>query len=237
MLGTKKVVEMTHRGDTTMHIRRHGVSIVGALVLALGCANPPPKQEEAVELRAESAPASKQEADRSEAIRSRNEEILDRLKAEELATKRRAAPQQETTEDAPPSPEISMHEKPTRSSMEEMRARAAELEPPMAEIGRIADRIDENYRRYMGACHEKYTTAVTSPHAATPYYQPYQRLAFSNETTPYCRELWSDIENDADEVELTMKALTEEARRRGVLPGHVRDLARKYRLDREGWRP
>ena len=146
MLGTKKVVEMTHRGDTAMHIRRHGVSIMGALVLALGCANPPPKQEEAAEPRAEPAPASKQEADRSEVIRSRNEEILDRLKAEELATKRRAAPQQETAKDAPPSPETSpetsMDEKATRSSMEEMRARAAELEPRMAEIGRIADRID-----------------------------------------------------------------------------------------------
>ena len=219
-----------------MHIRRHGVPIMGALVLALGCANPPQKQEEAAEPRAESAPAPKQEADRSEAIRSRNEEILDRLKEQQLARKKRAAPQHETAKDAPPSPETSMDEKPTRSSMEEMQARAAEFEPRMAEIGRIADRVDENYRRYMDACYEKYTTGTTSPHAATLYYEPYQPIAISNETTPYCRELWSDIEGDAEEVELAMKALTEAARQRGVLPGHVRDLARKYRLDREGWR-
>jgi len=59
----------------------------------------------------------------------------------------------------------------------------------------------------------------------------------SNETTPFCRELWSDIEQDAEEVELRMNVLSDEARRRGVLPGHLRDLARKYGLDRNGWRP
>ena len=235
-LGTKQVVEMTHRGDSKMQIRTHGVPFMGAIVLALGCANPPQKQEEAAEPRAESPPAPEQEADKSEAIRSRNEEILERLREEELARKKQAAPPQETTRDSLLSTQTSILDEPTRSSMEEMQARAAELEPRMAEIGRIADRVDENYRRYMDACYEKYTTGTTSPHAATLYYEPYQPIAISNETTPYCRELWSDIEGDAEEVELAMKALTEAARQRGVLPGHVRDLARKYRLDREGWR-
>lgn len=217
-----------------MHIRGHVILISGVLTLPLGCAGPPPEPEPIEEPRSESPPAPEPEVDRSEEIQSRNEEILERLRLEQLSRERL----REAEPDSPPSIETIADEGSKPSGMDEMRARADELEPRMAAIGRIADRLDENYRRYLDACHEKYTAAAASPHTVQPhYYDPYQPLVISNETTPICRKLWSDIERDAEDIELEMRAVSEDARRRGVLPGHLRDLARKYGLDRNGWRP
>jgi hypothetical protein len=131
----------------------------------------------------------------------------------------------------------------------------------MAEIARVADLLDDNYRRYIDACYQKYTTAKSSGAAsgrARGYSQgvvagrdwfvvygaesemAYQgsyteSTAVNNETTAYCRELWSDIVDGAQDINQSMKAIQEDARRKGVLPGHLRDLRRKFRLDWEGW--
>jgi hypothetical protein len=218
-------------------IRRQFVLLAGAFALTAACSDAPnPRPEAAAEPRTEGAPEPEREPDEDRAaeIRARNQAILERVEREQLEAQHDAPARDEAkTEPAPAVPD----ETPTRSGMEEMQARADELEPRVAAIGDIAERVDENYRRYMDACYEKYTAATASPHAAMDYYDPYQPLAISNETTPYCRKLWSDIERDAEAVELAMQALTEEARRRGVLPGHVRELAREYNLDRNGWRP
>ena len=145
--------------------------------------------------------------------------------------------------------------------MEILRERAAELEPRMAEIARVADRLDDNFRRYVDACYEKYTTADTSgtyggggraytqgAAAGRDWFAVYeseseftyggtysQSTSIRNESTPYCRELWSDVIDGAREVNDGIVNLQEQARRNGVLPGHLRDLRRKYRLDWSGW--
>ena len=217
-----------------MQIGRHIILLLGALALIPGCTNPPEQQEPATEeSRSEVVPAPEPETNRPEAIRAHNEEILERLRREELALKNQPKPQPQARTSAA----VTTADEPTRSSMEEMQSRASALEPRVAEIGRIATRVDENFRRYRDACHEKYTTGTTSPHTATPYFDPYQPIAVSNETTPYCRKLLSDIETGANDVDQAMESLAEDARRRGVLPGHLRDLIRKYDLDRNGWRP
>lgn len=220
-----------------MVIRRHSIWFAGALVLTLGCSHPPEPQPEPVTAQPTPEAPSESEAkeDRSAEIEARNREILERVARERLALEQQAASATNEEISARPTSEPT----PRPSGMEEMRARADELEPRVAAIGRIAARVDENFRRYMDACYEKYTAATASPHAATAYdyYDPYQPIAIDNETTPYCRKLWSDIERDSEAVELAMQAIAEEARRGGVLPGHLRDLAAKYRLDRDGWRP
>lgn len=145
--------------------------------------------------------------------------------------------------------------------MEEFKARVAEFEPRMGEIAKTADLLDDNYRRYIDACYQKYTTAESSGSfsgrargysqgaaAGRDWFVVYgaetdmayrgsysESTAMSNETTAYCRELWSDIVDGSREVNQSMRALQQDARRKGVLPGHLRDLRRKFRLDWEGW--
>jgi len=152
-------------------------------------------------------------------------------------------------------------EKASRSSMEEFRDRIAEFEPRIGEISKTADVLDDNYRRYFDACYQKSTTAGSSGsfsgHASGysygaaagrdwfAVYGAQSDMAYggtysgstsiNNETTPYCRELWSDIVDGAREINQAMKALQQDAKRKGVLPGHMRDLRRKYRLDWKGW--
>lgn len=207
-------------------------------------------------------------------IRDRNETILARLQEEELARKAEALSTEvvastgannisQTADEAgellPEADE--KPEKAPRSSMEELRDRAAEFEPRMGEIAKTADLLDDNYRRYIDACYQKYTTAESSGSfsgrargysqgaaAGRDWFVVYgaetdmaysgshnESTATSNETTAYCRELWSDIVDGSREVNQTMKALQQDARRKGVLPGHLRDLRVKYRLDWEGW--
>lgn len=219
-----------------MRTRGHCFLIAGSIALSLGCQKPAPEQEPVPTPVAQTAAQPVPDADRAREIDARNREILERLEREELERKRRAARTLEQTIETAAAPEAVRVEEPNTSGMQELQARADELEPRVAAIASVASRVDDNYRRYRDACHEKYTSAVTSPHDATLYYEPYQPLVVDNETTPYCRELWSDIERDAADVELAMKSLIDDARRIGVLPGHLRVLAHKYQLDRDGWR-
>jgi len=163
------------------------------------------------------------------------------------------------SESLPPSDTVP--EKVSRSSMDELRDRVTEFEPRIGEISKKADTLDDNYRRYVDACYQKSTTAESSGSysghasgysygaaAGRDWFAVYGArtdmayggtyngsTSISNETTPYCRELWSDIVNGSREVNTAMKELQQDARRKGVLPGHMRDLRKKYRLDWEGW--
>ncbi len=192
--------------------------------------------------------------------RLREEEIA--RNAEAISTEVVATSGQDT---APPaavavealSPTDKIPEKASRSSMEEFRDRVAEFEPRIGEISKTADVLDDNYRRYLDACYQKSTTGSYSGRASGysygaaagrdwfAVYGAQTDLAYggtysgstsiNNETTPYCRELWSDILDGSREINQAMKELQQDARRKGVLPGHMRDLRRKYRLDWEGW--
>lgn len=206
---------------------------LGLLALIVACAEPPHDASvpAADPEPAASAPVPEPAPDRAAEIQAKNQAILDRLESEQLAREKKDAPKTEVPPPPAPEPEAAP------SGMEEMEARASALEPRVAAIGDKAARIDESYRRYMEACYEKYTTAMTSPHTAALYYEPYQPISISNETTPRCRELWSDIETEGHNIQLELQSLADEARHRGVLPGHLRALIRKYHLDREGWRP
>jgi hypothetical protein len=210
--------------------------------------------------------------DQAQEIAQRNEAMLARLREQErsrtseqpsLDTADAQEPESsQSTALANVSPDEDVPEEAApRSSMEEFKARVAEFEPRMGEISKTADLLDDNYRRYIDACYQKYTTAESSGSfsgrarersqgaaAGRDWFVVYgaetdmtfggsysENTVVSNETTAYCRELWSDIVNGSREVNQSMKALQQEARRKGVLPGHLRDLRRRFRLDWEGW--
>jgi hypothetical protein len=54
-------------------------------------------------------------------------------------------------------------------------------------------------------------------------------------TRTVSKSLTCSVVAGSREVNHAMQALQQDARRKGVLPGHLRDLRRKYRLDWEGW--
>lgn len=202
--------------------------------------------------------------DKNEAIlaRLREEEIARQAEAmsTEVVVKTEAETAPAVSSEVLPATDT-VPEKAPRSSMEELRDRVAEFEPRIGEISKTADGLDDNYRRYLDACYQKSTTAESSGsysgHASGrtygaaagrdwfAVYGSQTDLAYggtysgstsiNNETTPYCRELWSDILDGSRAINKAMKELQQDARRKGVLPGHMRDLRKKYRLDWEGW--
>ena len=148
-----------------------------------------------------------------------------------------------------------------KSSMDEMKDKAVALEPKMAEISGQADVLDNEFRRYIDGCYRKYMTANTvgtgvgygtassagaalgrdwfavwESQSTLQWSESWtQQTVVSNEDTAQCRMLWSDIVARSASVQRDMQAVQEKARRQGVLPGHLRDLRQKYRLDWRGW--
>ncbi|HXV64537.1 MAG TPA: hypothetical protein VEK15_27820, partial [Vicinamibacteria bacterium] len=52
---------------------------------------------------------------------------------------------------------------------------------------------------------------------------------------PQCEGLWERLVTRANQVRRAMRELLEDARRERILPGVIRDLRRKYRLEWSGW--
>ncbi len=209
-------------------------------------------------------PEGQEIKDKNDAILARLREEEMTRKTEAMSTEVALTPEVETPPLVPsqPLPVVeTVPEKKSRSSMEELKDRVTEFEPRIGEISKKADLLDDNYRRYVDACYQKSTTAESSGSysghasgrtrgaaAGRDWFAVYDSrsdmsyggtysgsTSVNNETTPYCRELWSDIVDGSREINGAMKELQQDARRKGVLPGHLRDLRAKYRLDWEGW--
>jgi hypothetical protein len=125
------------------------------------------------------------------------------------------------------------------SGMDEMRERAAAFEDRLATLSDRVQSRDDKLRRYVEACYEKYTLqaipAVSGYYAGITWTDPFlPLLALANETMPECRGLWSDIEALSSSIREEWRSLEEAARQKGVPPGLMRDLARKYGLDWPG---
>ena len=149
--------------------------------------------------------------------------------------------------------------------MEEQRHRASAYRPELGRIAARADRIDDNFRRYIDGCYQKYTTtassgtsygtgsssssgaavatdgrewvaAVFSGTSQVAWRQSWEGQSMtSNEGSAPCRILWSDIVNDSNVVRGAMAAMADDARRRGVIPGVMRELLAEYRLVSDWW--
>jgi hypothetical protein len=125
------------------------------------------------------------------------------------------------------------------SEMDEMRERAAAFEDRLASLSDRVQQREGKLRRYVEACSDKYTLqaipAVNGYYAGIAWTDPWiPLLALANETMPECRGLWSDIEALSSSIREEWRAIEEAARQKGVLPGLMRDLGRKYGLDWPG---
>ena len=148
------------------------------------------------------------------------------------------------------------------SPLDEERERGKTFEPRIEEIARAADRVDELYQGYMDRCYNRYAIGVTPPGIGVPVgpSDPVNVEVGRNwllvlETpgptsasvprvpernimlvqTPQCQALWRNIVEAASGVRQAMQALLADARRQRILPGVIRELRRKHRLDWSGW--
>ena len=98
-------------------------------------------------------------------------------------------------------------------------------------FARAADELDVEWKRFRTSCYsvpiigsfEREWFAVFSPRAMpTP-------------VPSGCESYFSGFKAETDRFSRAMRALLENARRTGVLPGEIRDTLRSHRLQFEGW--
>ena len=148
------------------------------------------------------------------------------------------------------------------SPLDEERERGKTFEPRIEEIARAADLVDELYQGYMDRCYNRYAIGVTPPGIGIPVgpsdpvnVEMGRNWLLVLETpgptsvsiprvpernimlvqTPQCQALWGNIVEAASGVRQAMQALLADARRQRILPGVIRELRRKHRLDWSGW--
>lgn len=149
-----------------------------------------------------------------------------------------------------------------KSPLEVERERGEAFEPRIAEIARAADRVDRLYQRYMDRCYNRYAIGATPPGIGVPvapsspvnvevgrnWFIVLDTPSATSTAVPRagggniilvqtveCQELWADVYDAAMAVKQSMRELLADARREGILPGVIRDLRRKYRLEWSGW--
>jgi hypothetical protein len=142
---------------------------------------------------------------------------------------------------------------PALSSMDERLAQDAQrLQKSLDAVVQDADALDELFSQYVTSCFQKYTTQKWQP--PTGLEAPYRRhwvTILDPEPTVFfrqnwreqpvaivvwpverCEALWDDLAKKAPTIFPRVDALSEEARRAGVLPGNLRTLLKKHRLVR-----
>ncbi|HXV63420.1 MAG TPA: hypothetical protein VEK15_22155 [Vicinamibacteria bacterium] len=160
-------------------------------------------------------------------------------------------------------PDARAPEETESSPLEEEWARGESYEPRFAEISRAADEVDALFERYMDTCYNRYLIGVTPPglgvpvlpgspflvHTGRNWFVVLENPSVLGPSTatryggndillvqlPQCEGLWERLVTQADHVRRAMRELLEDARRERILPGVIRDLRRKYRLEWSGW--
>ena len=95
---------------------------------------------------------------------------------------------------------------------------------------RVAQRkIDGDRERYAAACAQRVTRGRAVRFGA-PAGSGSSTLVIENEGTPECRMLAHDIQAQSAAVKTALAAVDEDARRRGIYPGVMRDLRAQYGL-------
>jgi len=143
------------------------------------------------------------------------------------------------------------------SAWEAEREKAKELEPRFAEIAGDADELDALFERWRSACQGRYIiTRTPGPVAAVDPAASYDvrsgrnwllvlenpnaldvvtpgpgQKTVSTAETPQCQELRGEVVAAAMWVKDALEDALVTARKKGILPGMVRELRRKYRLE------
>ena len=117
------------------------------------------------------------------------------------------------------------------STLDAHRARAAAMfDSRLDTLGVMRAGLTDDLKKYERACRGKVTTGrgigvVFLP--AEPVWTA-QWLEIDNETTPPCRMLVTEIKTRSQQLARESEQIDEDARRRGVYPGVMRDLKRGY---------
>jgi hypothetical protein len=140
---------------------------------------------------------------------------------------------------------------PGAGGLEEMRRRAASLEPRLAALAAEADALDARYASYVAACDpSRAERAASRPvsgaesTAARNWFAIWSDAPAGGDPSGIrldadapiadCALVRTDLVSAADVVADGLADLEETARANGVLPGHVRDMLARHRLS--GWR-
>jgi len=117
------------------------------------------------------------------------------------------------------------------STLDAHRARAAALFDRRLDAAR-ATRVEltDDWKKYERGCRGKVTTGlgvgVVLLRSELVWFA--QSLGIDNETTPECRMLATGMKTRSQHVARELDQIDEDARRRGIYPGVMRDLKRTY---------
>jgi S1-C subfamily serine protease len=126
----------------------------------------------------------------------------------------------------------SLSPSPQQPADEGARAEAlAAFELQVKKISQRADQIDDYWERFKRACN----VAVSGPHGDREWFGVWDRRPNPQANIADCSVWMNDVLQVSTAVRDAMIASDETARRTGVVPGQVRTLRRKYRLEWDGW--
>ena len=117
------------------------------------------------------------------------------------------------------------------STLDAHRARAAALfDRRLDAASAMRTDLTDDWKKYERACRGKVTTGrglgVVFLRSELVWFV--QSLQIDNETTPECRMLATGIKTRSQHVARELDQIDEDARRRDIYPGVMRDLKRKY---------
>ena len=120
------------------------------------------------------------------------------------------------------------------STMDAHRVRATALfDRRLSAVSTIRTALADDRTTYERACRGKATTGrgigVVFLRSELLWFS--QTLRIDNETTPACRMLATGMKTRAHHVARELDQIDEDARRRGIYPGAMRDLKRQYGLE------
>jgi hypothetical protein len=120
-----------------------------------------------------------------------------------------------------------------RTDTDEDRMRGEqELARVLEWAGRNADELDTYWTRYAGSC-----VATAKAAGDRAWFAAFEAggVTLGTSTAVNCSSWLDTVRTNADRIKSEIERGSETARQRGVYPGTVRDLRRRYRLQWTGW--
>lgn len=108
---------------------------------------------------------------------------------------------------------------------------ALEFETAVQSLARRADQVDRYWQQYSAGC-----VAKTSGGGglSREWFGYVGRSPSINSADPECRAWWAEVQRIVEQIRAGVQDAEERARRASVLPGTVRDVRTRYRLDWSG---
>jgi hypothetical protein len=120
------------------------------------------------------------------------------------------------------------------STLDAQRANAGALfDRRLDALSAMRAELSGDVTKYERACRGKVTTGrgIGAVFLGSELVWLAQALHIDNETTPECRILVTGIKMRSQQVSRELEQIDEDARRRGIYPGVMRDLKRGYRFE------